>query len=205
MDNTPTVVDSCLTAISPTPYLDCMKAPNNMIWFERKFEFNLPVEMYPMVVERLRGAPARLEEKVADLPTNVLTRKEGEGWSVQEQVGHMADLYELWNGRIDDFLDGIERLRPADITNRVTKHANHNEGSIDELLLKFRSNREKLVGRFAEFDIEGAARSAQHPRLDQPMRVIDLAFFIAEHDDHHLAKMTDLVGSLDETPGGRRR
>jgi len=170
-----------------------MKAPNNLIWFNRTFEFTLPVEMYPMVVERLRGTPARLEEKVADLPERVLTKKEGDAWSIQEQVGHMADLYELWDGRIDDFLEHKERLRPADITNRVTKHANHNEGSLDELLYRFRSNREKLVGRFAEFDIEGAGMTAQHPRLDQPMRLIDLAFFIAEHDDHHLAKMTDLI------------
>ena len=28
-----------------------MKAPNNIIWFDRKFEFVLPVEMYPIVVE----------------------------------------------------------------------------------------------------------------------------------------------------------
>jgi uncharacterized damage-inducible protein DinB len=168
-----------------------------MIWFDRKFEFTLPVEMFPMVVERLRGAPARLEEKVAYLPEEVLKRKPGDGWSIQEQVGHMADLFELWNGRIDDFLEGQERLRPADITNRVTKNANHNAGSIDELLLRFRANREMLVSRLAEFDIDGAATTALHPRLDQPMRVIDLAFFVAEHDDHHLAKMTDLIEAFE--------
>jgi hypothetical protein len=26
------------------------------------------------------------------------------------------------------------------------------------------------------------------------MRVIDLAFFAAEHDDHHLAKLTGMLG-----------
>jgi hypothetical protein len=25
------------------------------------------------------------------------------------------------------------------------------------------------------------------------MRVVDMAFFVAEHDDHHLARMTELV------------
>jgi len=33
-------------------------------------------------------------------------------------------------------------------------------------------------------------RSAFHPRLKKPMRIIDLAFFVAEHDDYHLAKIT---------------
>ena len=34
---------------------------------------------------------------------------------------------------------------------------------------------------------------AWHPRLDRPMRVIDLAIFAAEHDDHHLARITELL------------
>jgi len=29
------------------------------------------------------------------------------------------------------------------------------------------------------------------------MRVIDMALFIAEHDDHHLAAMTELARRLD--------
>lgn len=170
-----------------------MKAPNDMIWFDRKFDFVLPVEMYPIVVERLRGTPVRLEEKMRGLSPDILTAKPNDTWSIKEQVGHLGDLYELWDGRINDFLDGKERLRPADITNRVTKHANHNANAIGTLLQRFRTNREKLVERFAQFDLDGAAMTAQHPRLDQPMRLIDLAFFIAEHDDHHLAKMTDLI------------
>ena len=32
-----------------------------------------------------------------------------------------------------------------------------------------------------------------HPRLGTPMRLIDLAFFVAEHDDHHLAQITHLA------------
>jgi len=164
-----------------------------VIWFDRKFDFVLPVEMYPIVVERLRGTPVRLEEKVAGLSEDVLTAKPNDTWSIKEQVGHLGDLYELWDGRIDDFLEKKDRLRPADITNRVTKHANHNAASIDDLLKRFRSNRTRLVSRLEQFDIEGAAMTSQHPRLDQPMRLIDLAFFIAEHDDHHLAKMTDLI------------
>jgi hypothetical protein len=27
------------------------------------------------------------------------------------------------------------------------------------------------------------------------MRLLDLAFFIAEHDDHHLARITELIGT----------
>jgi hypothetical protein len=35
-------------------------------------------------------------------------------------------------------------------------------------------------------------RTALHPRLNVRIRVIDLVFFIAEHDDHHLAQISEL-------------
>jgi len=43
------------------------------------------------------------------------------------------------------------------------------------------------------YDESSVVRAALHPRLQQPMRVLDLAFFVAEHDDHHLAHITRLI------------
>ena len=31
-----------------------------------------------------------------------------------------------------------------------------------------------------------------HPRLERPMRLIDMMFFHAEHDDYHLARISEL-------------
>ena len=31
-------------------------------WTDRTFQFTFPVEVYPEMIERLRGTPARLEE-----------------------------------------------------------------------------------------------------------------------------------------------
>lgn len=166
---------------------------NDIIWVNRKFNLNLPPEMFPLVVERLRGAPARLEEKTAVLPVDILRHKEGEAWSVQETIGHLGDVEALWHGRIDDFHAGLEEFRPANITNTVTTKANHNEADVKSLLKIFRDERERLVARFDEITIEQVSRSAYHRRLDINMRLIDLAEFIAEHDDHHLSKITDMV------------
>jgi uncharacterized damage-inducible protein DinB len=41
------------------------------------------------------------------------------------------------------------------------------------------------------------ARTAFHPRLRQLMTVADLLFFVAEHDDHHLASITQLIRQGD--------
>jgi uncharacterized damage-inducible protein DinB len=162
-------------------------------WVDRHFAFNLPDELFPVVVERLRGTPARIEDKVHDLSPTVLTRREGEAWSIQEHIGHLLDLDELHDGRLDDFLAGAEVLRAADMTNRRTHEARHNERPIADLLQAFRRERERFVARLDAWDEGLISLTALHPRLQQPMRVIDMAFFTAEHDDHHLARMTELM------------
>ena len=61
-----------------------------MEWFKRKFSFDLPVEMFPNVVERVRGTPARLEELTRGISPELLTRRDGDKWSIQEQAGRVA-------------------------------------------------------------------------------------------------------------------
>jgi uncharacterized damage-inducible protein DinB len=161
-------------------------------WFERKFDFDLPVWMYPNVLERLRGTPTRLEEQVASLSAEVLTHRSGEDWSIQENAGHLWDLESLWLGRLDDFMAGVEQLRAADLTNRKTYDADHNAHSIESILSAFRHERLAFVRRLDDLTESDVLRTALHPRLNQPIRVLDHAFFVAEHDDHHLAQITRL-------------
>ncbi|HEX4960934.1 MAG TPA: DinB family protein [Thermoanaerobaculia bacterium] len=161
-------------------------------WTDRHFTFNLPEELFPVVVERLRGTPARIEDKVRGLSREALTRRDGEAWSIQEHIGHLLDLDELHTGRLDDFLAGAAVLRAADMTNRKTHEAGHNLRPIAELLGDFRRERESFVARLDAWDPALVSLTGLHPRLQQPMRVIDLAFFTAEHDDHHLTRMSEL-------------
>ena len=164
-----------------------------IVWFERHFKLDLPLGMYPNVVERVRGTPARVEDRLSALPREILTRREGENWSMQEQAGHLLDLGALDLGRLDDYADGLPTLRPADLGNRKTHEADHNANSIENILAEFRHERGEFVRRLDTFDAEFIARIALHPRLQLPMRVIDFAYFIAEHDDHHLARISELI------------
>jgi hypothetical protein len=52
------------------------------------------------------------------------------------------------------------------------------------------------VKRLERYDEGLIVRTSLHPRLEQPMRVIDHALFVAEHDDHHLATITSLLRTL---------
>jgi hypothetical protein len=166
-------------------------------WVEREFEFNLPVGVFPCVVERLRGTPARLEELVRPLPTQVLTARRGDAWSIQEHVGHLIDLDELHEGRLEDYARRLEALRPADMSNRKTYEAGHNDANVENLLASFRAARANFVRRLEALGEDEVAASATHPRLKKQMRVIDMAWFVAEHDDNHLAAITELSRDAD--------
>jgi hypothetical protein len=162
-------------------------------WFEREFSFDLPVWMYPNVVERLRGTPARLEDRLGSLSKEILVRRDNDQWSIQEHAGHLLDLGSLDLARLDDYEAGRETLQPADLENRKTYEADHNSNSMENILASFRAERAEFVRRLDEYDEAFILRTALHPRLQTAMRVLDFAFFIAEHDDHHLARMTELI------------
>jgi uncharacterized damage-inducible protein DinB len=161
-------------------------------WFERRFTFDLPVTAAPGLIERLRGTPVRLRERVAGLAIPKLIARQGPGWSIQENVGHLWDLEPLWMTRAEDLAAGKAVLQAADLQNRKTHDANHNARALGELLRGFETARATLVTRLEATDDAGWARSAKHPRLDMQMRLLDLAYFVAEHDDHHLATITEL-------------
>jgi uncharacterized damage-inducible protein DinB len=162
-------------------------------WFERKFEFSFPAEQYPNLNIRLRGTPARLEEIVEGADGDRLIKKPQGKWSAQEHVGHLLDLEPLWMARVGDFLSGRDQLSVADLQNRKTDEANHNARSLESLLSEFRSARAALVDRVTAIEPSLFSRVLIHPRLKTPMRLVDHLFFVAEHDDHHLAKIWELT------------
>ena len=164
-----------------------------LIWIERKFSFDLPAWMFPNVIERIRGTPSRLEDRLQNLSFEILTSKPDNKWSVQEQAGHLLDLESLNLQRMDDYETGREQLTFADTNNPQTHEAGYNEKSIGSILSVFRAQRMIFVKRLDSVNPDLIEKSAVHQRLKIPMRLIDYIYFIAEHDDHHLAKITDLL------------
>ncbi len=164
------------------------------IWFERKFEFSFPVELHPNLSARLRGTPARLEEALRGRSHKVLIRKAQDKWSAQEHAGHLLDLEPLWLARVGDYVAASDQLTVADLKNRKTDEANHNARPLEQILTDFRAARERLLKRVDELDPLLFARAIPHPRLKTPMRLVDHLYFVAEHDDHHLARIWEQFG-----------
>jgi len=162
-------------------------------WFDRQFEFDFPLEQFPNLCVRLQGTPARLEEIVRGAAPVALVRKPDGKWSAQEHAGHLLDLESLWKQRVDDFLSGRDTLTAADLSNRKTDEARHNERPIDHILASFRAQRSQLVDHVQSVEPASVSRTMLHPRLKKPMRLVDHLYFAAEHDDHHLARVWELL------------
>lgn len=161
-------------------------------WFDRKFEFVSEQNILPSIIERLEGTPIRLDHKIHLIPKKYLTIRHEEKWSIQENIGHLADLEPLWQDRLGDILGGAEYLRTADLENKKTNAAKHNKKDVNQLLHDFQNLRRTTVAQLNQLSEEDAFKYALHPRLHQPMRVMDLFLFVAEHDDHHLARISEL-------------
>ena len=161
-------------------------------WFDRKFDFGNTQHNFPSIIERLSGTAARLEEKLKTIPTEILTIRSNGAWSIKENIGYLTDLEPLWQGRLEDIINGEKELRPTDLQNSKTTEAGHNDKSIEELLSAFRAIRQQTLEQLDGLDEATIFKSALHPRLKTPMRTIDQFYFVAEHDDHHLERITEL-------------
>jgi hypothetical protein len=164
------------------------------IWAERKFSFDFPVELYPNVLMRLRGTPGRLAELLGGADEARVRRRPAAGkWSALERAGHLIEIERLWEKRVGEYLAGADALTPADMSNAVTTAADYNTRELADVLAGFRAARTAFVARLDALAPADFARTALHPRLKVPMRLVDGLYFTAEHDDHELAWMRELV------------
>jgi hypothetical protein len=95
--------------------------------------------------------------------------------------------------RVSDFLSGATELTAADLSNRKTYEANHNRNPVQTILSEFRVARLRLIEQVEAIDPALFSRAILHPRLKTQMRLVDHLYFMAEHDDHHLAQIWDLI------------
>lgn len=168
-------------------------------WTDRRWTFDLPRYLFLNVLERLRGTPARSSDLVCGAEEKSLSVRVNGKWSVKEHLGHLADLHALEERRLGEFLAGVPLLSAADMTNRVTEAAGHNQTSVVLLLERLRTLRLTLVRKLELLTEEQITHTALHPRLQRNLRVLDWMYFIAEHDDHHLAQARRVLAAADQS------
>ena len=162
-------------------------------WIERRFTFDFPEGWIFNILERLQGTALRLNEMTNSITEELAINKPENKWSIKEHIGHLADLEDLHSGRLDDFIARKEVLRAADMSNRKTHEANHNATEIKKLIQDFKEKRKKFILKLENLDDATQRFKSLHPRLKVLVRPVDIACFAAEHDDHHLADIREIV------------
>ncbi|MEP6595332.1 MAG: DinB family protein [Ginsengibacter sp.] len=162
-------------------------------WFDRNFNFTSEQNIFPSIIDRLEGTIVRLKYRVKNASTEILKNKPNGRWSVLENIGHLSDLEPLWQTRLQEILNDKEIMAAADLTNTKTNQAAHNKKSLDDLVSKFVFLRNETLIQLQELAEKDIYKSSLHPRLKTPMRIMDLFLFVAEHDDHHLVSIRELI------------
>jgi uncharacterized damage-inducible protein DinB len=161
-------------------------------WAQRKFAFGHPPWMLADFVERLRGVVPRLGPLLDGVDAATANRQSNGSWSIAQNVGHLADVEDLWQERLEDLRQARRVYTPADPARFQAAAARHEGRPLADILAELSERRDRLVAALASAPPALQAASAFHERLQIPMRLVDCAQFYAEHDDHHLIRIRTL-------------
>jgi len=162
-------------------------------WFDRKFDTNIDIEQFEDALSRMEHFPAVLNQLLETCPKKVTTIKTDGKWSVNENVGHLILLEDLWRKRFQDIKDGKHDMSPADLNNTATDQAFFNKSVLDELTKNLIDERAKTIALLQGISKEDLLKKSIHPRLNQPMNIVDLMYFVAGHDEHHMSTIQSII------------
>ena len=166
-------------------------------WFDRKFDFSFEVDEYDNLLLRLRQAPHLLERQLSAISEQVLTLKPEGKWSIKENVGHLIVLEPLWRTRFKEIKQRRNEMSPADLNNTSTEKARFNKEALQDLLQIFSFERSLTITLLKNAERVDLSNKSIHPRLKQPMRMVDMMYFVAEHDQHHLGMIDNIITLAD--------
>lgn len=163
-------------------------------WFERQLRFGYPKELLPYFLERLSGTLPRMKAKVAGLSDEILSTRLNGKWSVKENIGHLAEVDQIANKRMDEMVAGVAVMSPA-----VFEPRDYNPWPIEKVLDFFAEARGANIRKYNSLRENELVKASTHPRLKVQMTPVDLAWFDAEHDDHHLVKISQIISTLTKS------
>jgi hypothetical protein len=82
------------------------------------------------------------------------------------------------------------------IVSCVFEPQDYNPWPIEKVVTFFRNTRKENLKKYESIKANDLLKSSLHPRLKVQMTPVDLAWFDAEHDDHHLVKINEILKAL---------
>ncbi len=171
---------------------DATEGLDRLPWAQRRFAFVHPAWMLGDFVERLRGLVPRLGPLLTGIGDDIAHRQHDGKWSIAQNVGHLSDVEELWQERLEDLRQGKATYTAADPARFQRAAARHQDRALAATVRELAERRARLIDALANASPALQEATAFHPRLKATMRLVDCAQFYAEHDDHHLLRIREL-------------
>ena len=144
--------------------------------------------MLPFYLERLAGTVVRIHAKLSVIDDSILSEKFNGKWSVKQHIGHLAEVDRVASTRIIEMITGKPELSPA-----VFEPKDYSTWPLPQLLAYFGTIRRENISQYQKLNEEQLQMASMHPRLKVKMTPVDLAYFDAEHDDHHLVAINEII------------
>ena len=155
------------------------------------------------LITRVNGAPARVEDALQSIEeryVRVRTPKKGASgearpalrWSPLDHAGHLLDVDELHSQRIKDFLNDVETLSVPTVGG-IAEDKHYNRHELAPILQRFRVGRSTLANVLYGLPEPAFTKESVYPKTGEKIRLLDYVEIIAEHDDHHLATIRELI------------
>ena len=165
-------------------------------WTDHVFPLGIDTGWSDNIRTRLADVTIRLRHHCNNLSDEQLSNQPAGKWSIKEHVGHLIDLESLHTKRLHEFDKMQAKLSAADMSNAKTEASDHRLRSIGDLISEFSEVRKGFLRLLEQLSEDSLKHQAMHPRLLKKMRPVDLLFFTAEHDDHHIATICEIKSNL---------
>ncbi|WP_020533251.1 DinB family protein [Flexithrix dorotheae] len=163
---------------------------NQIGWFERQFEFPGNQNIFPSLLERLEGTSIRLRVKTLKISDSIqVIRPEGK-WSIMENIRHLLEMELVWQKFISSILKGKRIINLSNTKSPASPQLNNE--NVDHLLIQFADQRRITLETISKLKNDKIFKNAFYTPLQRPLSILDLAYYMAEHDDHHLARITNI-------------
>jgi hypothetical protein len=144
-------------------------------------------------IEAAEKSPKEIAAAVSGLAPPVLRYKPAPGkWSIQEILGHLADVEIIYAHRLRQMLADKEPVISPIDQDAWARHLGYLETPAPELVALYGLNRHHNVRLLKRLKPEDLARTAFHPEIQGNVTVADLVGRMSAHGANHLEQIERL-------------
>ena len=145
------------------------------------------------IISALENAPAIILPLVREVPSEVMKRRpQPRKWSAHEHACHLAEVQPMFFKRLELMLSEICPRIKAYYPDEAMEEGALLSVDLDEVLERYKSDRERLVEQLKDLSEDDWLREAEHEEYDH-YSVLIMFRHVALHDMLHAYRIEELL------------